>query len=155
MGQILGLGITHYPNLASKLNMSWRFQKALEDRNIAPTSAESEYIAQTPIELPEEKANEVLESIRTHVEPASWQASVAMFLEGKLTADALLAKASPDPLLTEAHAYIGIKAHLDGDVETAKKHLEWVRDKGRHEYTEYRLALGELDRINRTAADRR
>jgi len=102
-----------------------------------------------------EKANEVLESIRTHVEPASWQASVAMFLEGKLTADALLAKASPDPLLTEAHAYIGIKAHLDGDVETAKKHLEWVRDKGRHEYTEYRLALGELDRINRTAADRR
>jgi len=34
MGQILGLGITHYPNLASKLNMSWRFQKALEDQTV-------------------------------------------------------------------------------------------------------------------------
>ena len=31
MGQILGLGITHYPNLAAKLNMSWRMQKCLED----------------------------------------------------------------------------------------------------------------------------
>jgi len=31
MGQILGLGITHYPNLANKLNMSWRMQKNLED----------------------------------------------------------------------------------------------------------------------------
>jgi hypothetical protein len=31
MGQILGLGITHYPNLAARLNMSWRFQKSLED----------------------------------------------------------------------------------------------------------------------------
>ncbi|MGZ5094989.1 MAG: DODA-type extradiol aromatic ring-opening family dioxygenase [Burkholderiales bacterium] len=31
MGQILGLGITHYPNLAAKLNMSWRFQTCLQD----------------------------------------------------------------------------------------------------------------------------
>jgi hypothetical protein len=31
MGQILGLGITHYPNLATQLNMSWRFQKCIED----------------------------------------------------------------------------------------------------------------------------
>ena len=56
---------------------------------------------------------------------------------------------SPDPLLTEAHAYIGIKANIDGDRDTALKHLEWVSDKGRRDYTEYRLALGELDRIER------
>jgi hypothetical protein len=31
MGQILGLGITHYPNLATQLNMSWRFQKCIDD----------------------------------------------------------------------------------------------------------------------------
>lgn len=31
MGQILGLGITHYPNLAASVNMSWRMQQALED----------------------------------------------------------------------------------------------------------------------------
>ncbi len=40
-----------------------RLQKAIEDRKITPISAESEYIAQTPVELPEEKATEVLKMI--------------------------------------------------------------------------------------------
>jgi len=38
-------------------------QKAIEDRRITPLSAESEYIAQTPVELPEEKATEVLKLV--------------------------------------------------------------------------------------------
>lgn len=40
-----------------------QLQKALEDRNITPLSAEHEYICLTPTELPEEQANEVLELI--------------------------------------------------------------------------------------------
>jgi tetratricopeptide (TPR) repeat protein len=98
-----------------------------------------------------EKAAEVLEAIRSHVTPESWQAMVTSFLQDKLTADGLLAKASPEALLTEAHAYIGIKASIDGDRDTALKHLQWVKDKGRHDYTEYRLALGELDRLERAS----
>ena len=31
MGEILGLGITHYPNLSAKRNMSWRLQQCLAD----------------------------------------------------------------------------------------------------------------------------
>ncbi len=38
-------------------------QKALEDRGIAPLSAESEYLPLTPTELPEEKATEVLKLV--------------------------------------------------------------------------------------------
>ena len=38
-------------------------QKALEDRNITPLSAEKEYVCTTPTELPEEQATEVLELI--------------------------------------------------------------------------------------------
>jgi hypothetical protein len=34
MGQILGSGITHYPRLAARLNMSWRFQKCLDDATL-------------------------------------------------------------------------------------------------------------------------
>jgi tetratricopeptide (TPR) repeat protein len=98
-----------------------------------------------------DKATEILEGVRAHVEPASWQASIVAFLEGKLPSDAFLGKASPEALLTEAHAYIGIKANIDGDRETALKHLQWVKEKGRHDYTEYGLALGELDRIERAA----
>jgi tetratricopeptide (TPR) repeat protein len=94
-----------------------------------------------------EKANEVLEAIRAHVAANSWQATVTQFLEGKLTAGALIAKASSPGLLTEAHAYIGIKASIDGDRALAQPHLEWVRDNGARDYTEYGLALGELDRL--------
>jgi YebC/PmpR family DNA-binding regulatory protein len=38
-------------------------QKALEDRGITPLSAESEYLPLTPIELPEDKATEVLKLV--------------------------------------------------------------------------------------------
>ena len=40
-----------------------QLQKALEDRGLVPLSSESEYIAQTPVELPEEKATDVLKMI--------------------------------------------------------------------------------------------
>jgi len=42
-----------------------RLQKALEDRGIKPISAESEYIAGTPVELPEDQATEVLKLVDT------------------------------------------------------------------------------------------
>ena len=35
MGDILGLGITHYPNLSAKLNMSRRIQQCLDDPALA------------------------------------------------------------------------------------------------------------------------
>ena len=38
-------------------------QKALEDRGLTPISAESEYVPLTPIELPEEQAQDVLKLI--------------------------------------------------------------------------------------------
>jgi YebC/PmpR family DNA-binding regulatory protein len=38
-------------------------QKALEDRGVKPISAESEYIPGSPIELPEDRANEVLKLV--------------------------------------------------------------------------------------------
>ncbi len=40
-----------------------RLQKAIEDRGITPRSAESEYIAQTPMTLPEERAAQVLKMV--------------------------------------------------------------------------------------------
>jgi YebC/PmpR family DNA-binding regulatory protein len=40
-----------------------QLQKGLEDRGLTPLSAEQEYICGTPLELPEDKAREVLELI--------------------------------------------------------------------------------------------
>jgi tetratricopeptide (TPR) repeat protein len=96
-----------------------------------------------------ERANALLDEISSHVGPKSWQATIVEYLRGHLTVDAFLKRADPEALLTEAHAYIGIKAHIDGDRATALQHLQWVKDKGRRDYTEYGLALGELDRLER------
>ena len=40
-----------------------QLQAAIEAKGIHPLSADSEYIAQTPVELPEDKANEVMELV--------------------------------------------------------------------------------------------
>lgn len=40
-----------------------KMQSALEERGLTPISAESEFIATTPVELPEDKANEVLKMV--------------------------------------------------------------------------------------------
>jgi YebC/PmpR family DNA-binding regulatory protein len=42
-----------------------QLQAAIEERKLPLISAESEYVAQTPVELPEEKAHEVLELVDT------------------------------------------------------------------------------------------
>ena len=97
---------------------------------------------------PEEAAH-YMDDVIAHMPPTSWEASIAQFLEGNLTASALLSKASTPGLQTEAHAYIGIKAHIDGDNPAALTHLQWVKDKGVKSYTEYGLSLGELDRMER------
>jgi tetratricopeptide (TPR) repeat protein len=94
-----------------------------------------------------DRATETLREIDAHVKADSWQAAIAAFLAGRLTPEAFLAKASPKELLTEAHAYIGIKASIQGDRERARRHLTWVKDKGLRNYTEYGLALGELERM--------
>jgi lipoprotein NlpI len=93
-----------------------------------------------------------LRDIASHRKPEDWLMAIVGFLEGKLTGDALIAKAKGDGQLTEAHAYAGIVASIDGDVVTARRHLEWVITSGRKEYTEYRLAVGELKRLDRATA---
>jgi tetratricopeptide (TPR) repeat protein len=95
-----------------------------------------------------EQAKEILDEIGANVDAKSWQATIVAYLSGRLTSEVFLNKASKE-LLTEAHTYIGIKANIDGDRQTALLHLQWVKDKGLRYYTEYGLALGELERIER------
>jgi hypothetical protein len=52
---------------------------------------------------------------------------------------------------TEAHAYIGFAEIQAGRIQEGKTHLQWIKDKGSRNYTEYGLALGELDRLERLA----
>ena len=93
----------------------------------------------------------VLAEVEKQVKPNSWQAALVAFFRGQLSGDALIVKAArDDALLTEAHAYVGILESIAGNRETALKHLEWVKEKGRKDYIEYGFALGELRRLRQS-----
>jgi tetratricopeptide (TPR) repeat protein len=108
-------------------------------------------LTQRRLKRPDEAAA-TLKEIAAHRKPDDWIMQIVAFFEGRLTADALIGKAKGDGLITEARAYAGIIASIDGDIETARRHLEWVRTSGRKDYTEYGLALGELKRLARATA---
>jgi tetratricopeptide (TPR) repeat protein len=88
-----------------------------------------------------------LSAIGGHVKPTDWIAKLVAFLQGKTTDDALVASAKGEGELTEAHAYAGIKASIDGDRARATTHLTWVKTSGVRSFVEYKYALGELKRL--------
>jgi tetratricopeptide (TPR) repeat protein len=91
-----------------------------------------------------------LTEIEGHVEASSWPAAVVALMRGTMTADALIAKAGRDAgQRTEAHAYAGILASIEGRRDDAIRHLEWVRDNGLKNFREHKFATGELRRLEK------
>jgi predicted Zn-dependent protease len=93
-------------------------------------------------------AQTLLAELMVGVEPG-WVTTIAMFLKGELSAEELISKASTDGERTEAHAYVGVKASLAGDVSTAREHLTWVKDQGLKRFMEYGMAVAELEWLDR------
>ena len=92
------------------------------------------------------------EAILAEAAPAvvenSWRHRILQFLRGELTGDALVSRARNNDERTEAHAYVGIKAAIDGRVDEARRHLQWVKDRGTRSYVEYGMALADLERLD-------
>jgi lipoprotein NlpI len=95
-----------------------------------------------------------LAAIGDHVKATDWMAKLVAFVQGKMTDAALVSAAKGDGELTEAHAYAGIKASIDGERDKATTHLTWVKTSGVKSFVEYRYALGELKRLERAAPPR-
>jgi tetratricopeptide (TPR) repeat protein len=94
------------------------------------------------------QAMEILDDIERHVELKSWQSVLVGLLRGTVTPEAAIARAKDDDgLLTEAHAYSGILASVEGRRDDALRHLQWVKDRGRKDFREYLFATGELSRL--------
>jgi lipoprotein NlpI len=90
----------------------------------------------------------ILAPLAAELDSKTWQHAVAQFLRGKTSAEALMARAATAGERTEAHAYVGLVAVIAGRHSEGRTHLEWVRDKGERNYTEYRLAVDELARMS-------
>jgi len=84
---------------------------------------------------------------------SDWPYPVIEYLQQKLTAEELLARATDNDKQTEAHAYIGLALSLNGEREAALEHLRWVRENGNRNFVEYPLALSELARLEAAASN--
>jgi tetratricopeptide (TPR) repeat protein len=92
-------------------------------------------------------AREMLDAARAACTSLPWTTSVVDFLLGHISQTDLLAKAKTDGEKTEAHAYIGFKAEIEGRQSEALTHFQWVVDKGARNYFEYGMARLELKRL--------
>jgi len=100
-------------------------------------------------------ATVVLDEAAREVPQKTWTGSVLQFLRGQIDAKTILSRAKDDGQRTEAHAYVGFRASLNGRVEDALVHLRWVAAHGARNYAEYDMARREIFRLTGAAEVRR
>jgi len=83
----------------------------------------------------------------TQVDVEAWSTEIMRFLSSQLSAEQPLNLAVDKDMLTEAHAYIGEMELISANRPGATLHFQWVRDNGNRDFPEYKLALGELKRL--------
>lgn len=113
----------------------------------APYAAFIGAIAHWRLNQPAE-ADALLVAAERAARPKSWTSIVVQYLRNQLADDAFLDRAKHNGQRTEAHAYIGVRLLLAGRIEDARKHFVWVKTRGDRNYTEYDLALAELERLD-------
>jgi tetratricopeptide (TPR) repeat protein len=69
-----------------------------------------------------------------------WPTPVIDYLSKKITAEQLISCITNTTEETEAHTYIGLNLHQQGDLKGTMAHLEWVSQHGDPEVFEYTLA---------------
>jgi|GEM_PF-912661 len=94
-----------------------------------------------------EDAKKFLDEAATRINTSEWPYPVVRYLQRAINEQELLAQATDNDKLTEAHAYIGLDLSLSGNRDGALTHLRWVKENGNKRFVEYALALTELNRI--------
>ena len=113
----------------------------------APYAAFYGAIAARRLNRPAE-AEALLAQVARAVPANTWTHTVLGFMQGRLTADALLDKAKDGGERTEARTYAAMQLLQAGKPAEARPHLQWVKEHGEKSYTEYRLAIAELRRLD-------
>ncbi|HEY0430472.1 MAG TPA: hypothetical protein VGC61_01605, partial [Pyrinomonadaceae bacterium] len=86
------------------------------------------------------------------VDATEWPYPVLQFVNNSIPLPAMLAQATDNDKLTEAHAYAGLIFSLQGETAVALDHLRWVETNGNKNFVEYPLALAEIGRLEHAAA---
>lgn len=95
-----------------------------------------------------EEAQTVLAEATKKINSSTWTYSIIIYLNGEITGDELLQRASNNDKKTEAHAYMGMDLLLKGKSDEAQIHFSWVKNYGNKRFFEYPLAVEELKRLS-------
>ena len=94
----------------------------------------------------DDKAAAVIATAQKKADPTVWPYKIVLMFDGQITADELLAIAANTDQKTEAHTYIGMDLLLKKKSAEARSHFEWVKEYGNRTFSEYPLAVAELER---------
>jgi len=95
----------------------------------------------------ESEARAFLDEAAANCDTSVWPYPVIRYLRRDLSADDLLAAATDLDKKTEARTYLGLDLALAGQREGAVPHLQWVKENGRKNFSEYTFAVTELNRL--------
>jgi tetratricopeptide (TPR) repeat protein len=96
----------------------------------------------------EAEANQFLKDAKGKLDK-TWPYPAIQFLIGEIDEANLLKQATDKDKQTETRCYLGLDHALRGRKKEALAHLRWVKEHGNSSFTEYAIALVELDRLER------
>jgi tetratricopeptide (TPR) repeat protein len=97
-----------------------------------------------------DEANKFLAVAKEKCDASAWPYPVVKFLLGELNETSLVALATDDDKKTEAHCFIGLDQEIKGQTDSALEHFRWVKEHGNPTFTEYTIAIAEIDRLMKT-----
>jgi tetratricopeptide (TPR) repeat protein len=95
----------------------------------------------------DERATAVIAQSLKKADTTGWPYKIILMFDGQMTSDDLLAAAANTDQRTEARTFIGMDLLLKKKTAEARSHFEWVKQYGNPTFSEYPLALAELDRM--------
>ena len=122
---------------------------ALESLNLAGWRAESSsYMVLLAhfgdrLQHREQDASEILNDCASKCDTTAWPYPIIRYLRDELTASTLIDLATNNNKMTEARAYIGMNLSMLGRFKEALLHLNWVKENGNRDFSEYNLAVSE------------
>ena len=96
-----------------------------------------------------EAARRFLDDAAAKCDTAAWPYPVIRYLRGEIDQNALLAAATDTDKMTEARCYLGLDLAEKGKTAEAREHFLWVKEHGNPGFTEFTIALAELDRLEK------
>jgi lipoprotein NlpI len=100
----------------------------------------------------DEVAAAALKEAQSKVDQSLWPYPVVQYLLNEISAQDLLKRATDNDKQTEVHSYLGLSFSLAEKREGALEQLRWVKEHGNKDFSEYRVALAELERLEQSKA---